>query len=106
MSAKLIRRLTDLVPIYSPGRSDAGYLFYDGSALWCVDVISWLRRLGLTIEEIAQVGESHLGGSDDGMRRSLAYALQTARFRLDSKITQIEEVRAHQDEVMGEGGLR
>lgn len=104
MSAKLIRRLTDLGLIYSPGRSEADYRLYDESALWCVEVISQLRQLGLTIDEINQVAEAYLGGSDGEAREALDEALQTARHRLDSKISQLEEVKALQDEVEADAG--
>lgn len=107
MSAKLIRRFTDRGLIYSPGRSDAGYRLYDESALWCVEAICQLRRLGLTLDEITRVGESYLGGSDADVRRLLEDTLRGARHRLESRIDRLETVRERQDEVLSDlSGLR
>lgn len=105
MSAKLIRRFTDLGLIYSPGRSHADYRLYDDSAFWCVEVISQLRRLGLTIEEIKRVGEAYLGGTDDEVRRVFDEKLRAARHRLESRIDQLEGLKARQDEVLGDVGV-
>lgn len=107
MSAKLIRRFTDWGLIYSPGRSGAGYRLYTESAIWCVEAITQLRRLGLTLDEITRVGESYLAGSDDEVRRLFESTLRGARHRLDSKIDRLEKVRERQDEALSDlGGLR
>lgn len=107
MSAKLIRRFTDQGLIYSPGRSDAGYRLYDEAALWCVETITQLRHLGLTIEEIAEVGEAYLGGSKEAVRGLLDDTLRASRHRLESRIGQLEELKARQDEVLEDfGALR
>lgn len=105
MSAKLIRRFTDRGLIYSPGRSEAGYRLYDEPALWCVEVISRLRQLGLTIEEITEVGEAYLSGSDEAMRGVFEDNLRASRHRLESRIGQLEGVKARQDEVLDDLGM-
>jgi DNA-binding transcriptional MerR regulator len=56
LSVKAIRRYEALGLIYSVGRSEGNYRLFDASALWCAQVVSTLRSLGLTIKEIDQLG--------------------------------------------------
>jgi DNA-binding transcriptional MerR regulator len=52
LTVKAIRRYEAPGLIYSAGRSEGGYRLFDESALWCAQMISTLRSLGLTIKEI------------------------------------------------------
>jgi MerR family copper efflux transcriptional regulator len=58
LSIKAIRQYEGLGLVYSAGRSDGGYRLFDESALWCAQVISRLRSLGLTIKEIDRLGRA------------------------------------------------
>ncbi len=89
MSLKLIRRLTDLGLIYSPGRSAANYRLYDASALWCVEVVTELRGLGLTIAEITRLGRAYLDGPDGDVRPLLDEMVEGARRRIVSQIERL-----------------
>lgn len=107
MSAKLIRRLTDIGLIYSPGRSVAGYRLYDQSAIWCVEVITKLRSLGFTIDEVERLADAYLRGQDGELRHLFEDMLDGARRRVSKRIGQLEEVRARQDQALaGSADLR
>ena len=57
---RVLRRYADRGLIYSAGRSPADYRLFGEPALWCVQVISGLRALGLTVAEISQLAEIYL----------------------------------------------
>ncbi len=52
VSVKILRRYDSQGLLYSAGRSAANYRLFDESALWCVEVVTGLRNLGLTVAEI------------------------------------------------------
>jgi MerR family copper efflux transcriptional regulator len=52
LSIRTIRELEGRGLIYTAGCSEANYRLFDSSALWCCQVITNLRSLGLTIKEI------------------------------------------------------
>jgi MerR family copper efflux transcriptional regulator len=49
ISRKAIRDLEQRGLIYSAGRSESNYRPYGEEALWCVQMITGLRSLGLTL---------------------------------------------------------
>lgn len=104
MSAKSIRRFTDLGLIYSRGRSGANYRIYDESAVWCVRAISTLRTLGLTLAEIKTIGAAYVNEPDGDVRSMLEDALHAARRRVDSSMVKLEEAKTRQQEVLTEAG--
>lgn len=99
MSPKLIRRLTDLGLIYSPGRSSANYRQYDESAMWCVQIITELRTLGLTIDEIEKLADAYLHGQDGEASRLLDDMIDDARARVTRQMAQLEEMKTRLEHV-------
>lgn len=104
MSAKSVRRFTDLGLIYSRGRSAANYRLYDETALWCVHVIATLRGLGLTVDEIKALGSLYLDSPEADVRSMFEDSLRVARRRLESKINRLAETRARQLQVLAKSG--
>ncbi len=103
MSPKLIRRLTDSGLIYSPGRSEADYRLYQDSAVWCVETISVLRSLGLTIREIELLAKVYLDDERADGHEVLVATLRDAKARSESKMAELEEVQSRQDRVLRDG---
>jgi MerR family copper efflux transcriptional regulator len=93
LSVKAIRRYEGLGVIYSAGRSEGGYRLFDDSALWCAQVISTLRSLGLTIKEIDQLGSTYLSRPDEPIGPHLAALLDAAEERIEGRISELEAVR-------------
>ena len=93
LSIKAIRRYEALGLIYSAGRSEGNYRLFDESALWCAQVISTLRSLGLTIKEIDQLARDYLSRSGEPIGPRLATLLQRAERRIDERIDELEAVR-------------
>lgn len=100
MSAKLIRRFTDLGLIYSPGRSATNYRMFDESALWCVRAISSLRDLGLTIREIKAIGTAYINEPDSDVRTMVEHRVREARRRARSSMDQLTTTLERQHEVL------
>src|SRR5215217_8685615 len=78
MSIKAVRQYEALGLIYSAGRSESNYRLFDESALWCAQVISTLRSLGLTIKEIARLGDEYLSQPDEPIGPRIAALLDGA----------------------------
>lgn len=93
LSIKAIRRYEALELIYSAGRSESGYRLFDESALWCAQVISTLRALGLTIKEIEQLARDYLSHPDEPVGPRLAALLDGAEHRINQRIAELEAVR-------------
>jgi MerR family copper efflux transcriptional regulator len=93
LSVKAIRQYEALGLIYSAGRSDGGYRLFDESALWCAQVVSTLRSLGLTIKEIDQLGSAYLSRPDAPIGPRLATLLERAEQRIDDRIAELTAVR-------------
>jgi MerR family copper efflux transcriptional regulator len=93
LSIKAIRRYEALGLIYSAGRSEGGYRLFDESALWCAQVISTLRSLGLTIKEIDQLGSAYLRRPDEPIGPQLAALLDRAEQRIEDRIAELAAVR-------------
>ena len=92
LSIKAIRRYEALGLIYSAGRSEGGYRLFDESALWCAQVVSTLRSLGLTIKEIDELGRAYLERPDGPIGPRLASLLDRAEQRTEDRIAELEAV--------------
>lgn len=92
MSAKAIRHFEGLGLIYSAGRSEANYRLFDESALWCVQVISSLRSLGLTIKEIQELAAFYLDRPDEIGPR-LAAQLDRAEQRIEQRREELDLIQ-------------
>jgi MerR family transcriptional regulator, copper efflux regulator len=97
MSVKALRRLEGMGLIYTLGRSPAGYRLFDQDALWCVQVIAKLRRLGLTMAEIRELAGVYLARPDQPIGPHLADRLRGVRARLDARIAELQQVRQRID---------
>lgn len=93
MSNRALRRYTDLGLIYTAGRSPANYRLYDESAVWCVQVIGSLRRLGLTISEICRLAAVYLDRPEEPIGPHLDQLLGQVERRLDERIGELENIR-------------
>jgi MerR family copper efflux transcriptional regulator len=93
LSIKAIRQYEALGLIYSPGRSEGGYRLFDDSALWCAQVISTLRSLGLTIKEIDRLGGAYLSRPDEPIGPHLAALLDGSEQRIADRIAELTAVR-------------
>src|SRR5919204_1709420 len=93
LSVKAIRQYEALGLIYSAGRSEGNYRLFDESALWCAQVISKLRSLGLTIKEIDQLARAYLSRPDEPIGPHLAALLERAERRIDARMAELEAVR-------------
>jgi MerR family copper efflux transcriptional regulator len=93
LSIKAIRQYEGLGLIYSAGRSEGGYRLFDESALWCAQVISTLRSLGLTIKEIARLGDEYLSQPDEPIGPPIAALLDRAEQRIEERIGELNAVR-------------
>jgi DNA-binding transcriptional MerR regulator len=86
LSIKAIRQYEALGLVYSAGRSDGNYRLFDESALWCAQVISTLRSLGLTIKEIDRLGRAYLSRPEEPVGPQLAALLDRAERRHDEPV--------------------
>jgi DNA-binding transcriptional MerR regulator len=98
MSVKALRRLEGMGLIYTLGRSPAGYRLFDQDALWCVQVISNLRGLGLTMAEIRELAGVYLARSNQPIGPHLADRLRGVRARLDARIAELQQLRHRLDD--------
>jgi MerR family copper efflux transcriptional regulator len=92
MSAKAIRQFEGLGLIYSAGRSEANYRLFDETAIWCVQVMSSLRSLGLTIKEIQQLAAFYLDRPDEIGPR-LAALLDRAEKRIEQRREELDLIQ-------------
>ncbi len=93
LSIKAIRRYEASGLIYSAGRTDAGYRLFDESALWCAQVITALRSLGLTIKEIEQLAGVYLSRPAEPIGPQLAALLDRAEARIDHRLAELQTIR-------------
>jgi MerR family transcriptional regulator, copper efflux regulator len=89
LTIKAIREYEGLGLIYSAGRSEGGYRLFDRSALWCAEVISTLRSVGVTVKEIAELGNAYLRRPDDPLGPQVAALLDRAERRTERRITEL-----------------
>ncbi len=85
MSAKAIRQFEGLGLIYSAGRSEANYRLFDESAIWCIQAITNLRSLGLTIKEIQQLAAVYLDRPSEPIGPRLGGLLDRAEQRIEQR---------------------
>jgi DNA-binding transcriptional MerR regulator len=93
LSVKAIREYEALGLIYSAGRSESNYRLFDDAALWCAQVISTLRSLGLTIKQIDRLASAYLGRPDEPIGPQLAPLLEEAEQRVEDRIAELAAVR-------------
>jgi MerR family transcriptional regulator, copper efflux regulator len=93
MTAKAIRQFEGLGLIYSAGRSEANYRLFDESAIWCVQVISSLRSLGLTIKEIQQLAAVYLDRPGEPIGPQLAALLDRAEQRIEQRRAELDLIQ-------------
>jgi MerR family copper efflux transcriptional regulator len=93
LTIKAIRELEGRGLIYSAGRSESNYRLFDSSALWCCQVITNLRSLGLTVKEIEQLAGVYLERPEEPIGPRLATLLDRAERRIDERVRELEEVR-------------
>lgn len=111
---KQLRRYEDLGYIYSVGRSAGNYRLFDESALWCVDVITTWRSLGLTLAEISDLVDRYLAHPRENVGPRLAERLQAVRDRTNARIDELHQLLGrldvfedeHRAELRGEADFR
>jgi DNA-binding transcriptional MerR regulator len=97
VSIKALRDYTDWGLIYTRGRSGANYRLYDQQALRCVQAITELRGLGLTLAEIRWLAGRYPDENGQLIGPLLAQRLRTARARVEVQIDQLEQTRRRLD---------
>lgn len=90
---KAIRDYTDDGLVNTRGRSPAGYRTYTSEALWCLQLITTLRGLGLTLAEIRGLTRPH--PQAPGPR--LAGLLVASRERISERIAGLQATLARID---------
>jgi MerR family copper efflux transcriptional regulator len=95
---KTLRAYEDMGLIYTVGRSAGNYRLFGEEALWCVGVVTELRRLGLTLEEIRVVAADYLRDSGEPVGPRLAAVLRVVRARTERHIAELRERLRHIDE--------
>ena len=92
VSRKSIRDLEQRGLIYSAGRSESNYRLYDEEALWCVQMISGLRSLGLTLAEIEQFGADYQARPGEHAGPRLAALLERVQQRVTAQLAELEQI--------------
>ena len=92
VSRKLIRELEGRGLIYTAGRSESNYRLFGEEALWCVQTVSELRLLGLTLAEIEQFGNAYQTHPDTPVGPRLAALLEQARRRAVEQLADLEQL--------------
>lgn len=93
VTRKVIRELEGRGLVYTVGRSESNYRLFDEDALWCVQMITGLRTLGLTLAEIEQFSKAYLDepGKPPGPRLDLL--LQRVQQRVATQLSELEQLR-------------
>lgn len=94
VSRKAIRELEGRGLIYTAGRSEANYRLFDEEALWCVQMITGLRSLGLTLAEIEQFGKEYLERPGEPAGPRLDVLLERAERRVTTQVAELEQLLA------------
>lgn len=92
-SAKAIRQYEAKGMVYSAGRSPANYRLYDDSALLCLEVITTLRGLSLTLNEIQQLAGVYVGKPNEPIEQHVSHFLDRADERLRERIAELQKAR-------------
>src|SRR5205823_14750702 len=95
---KILREYEDAGLIYTAGRSEGNYRLFDDEAVWCVEVITSMRGLGLTLAEIRELTDIYLHDETEPIGPRLAALLQSARTRAQARITEMEQLLRRIDE--------
>ncbi|MGH2442192.1 MAG: MerR family transcriptional regulator [Chloroflexota bacterium] len=85
---KTLRAYEDLGLIYNVGRSPGNYRLFGEEALWCVETVAGLRRLGLTLAEIQGLSKVYLR-SDEPFAPRFASLLAAVRERTETRIAEL-----------------
>ena len=88
---KTLRTYEDMGLIYTVGRSPGNYRLFGEDALWCVRVVTGLRGLGLTLDEICRVAATYLQDTGEPAGPRLATLLQAVRARTEQHIAELQE---------------
>lgn len=92
VSRKLIRELEGRRLIYTAGRSETNYRLFDDEALWCVQMITGLRSLSLTLAEIEEFARAYRVRPDEPLRPQLAALLAQVRERVLTQLAELERL--------------
>ena len=85
--------------LLSSRREGSGHRQYDEDALARLDKIDWLKRMGLTLEEISEVIPLYFGAQTNARGRKKMLALLERR--LAETEERVEGLVAHRDELRG-----
>jgi MerR family copper efflux transcriptional regulator len=88
---KALRAYEDMGLLYTVGRSPGNYRLFGEEALWCVGVVSGLRALGLTLEEIRGVAADYLQDTGEPVGPRLAAVLRAVRARTERQIAELRD---------------
>lgn len=91
VSRKLIRELEGRGLIYTVGRSESNYRLFREEALWCVQMVSGLRALGLTLAEIEEFADAYQAAPEPPGPR-LDLLLERARRRVAEQLAELEQL--------------
>ncbi len=97
VSRKTIRDLERRGLIYSASRSEANYRLFGEEALWCVQMISGLRSLGLTLAEVEEFGKTYLERPGVSLGPRLNELLERVRARVSAELYEREQLIARID---------
>lgn len=92
VSRKTIRDLEGRGLIYTAGRSEANYRLFDEEALWCVQMITGLRSLGLTLNEIERFGKEYLKQPGEPSGPRLDLLLERVERRVTKQLAELEQL--------------
>ncbi|SRR5216683_1453712 len=89
---KVLREYEDLGLIHTVGCSAGNYRLFGEEALWCVRVVSGLRRLGLTLAEIQELAAGYLAQAGEPASPRLAGPFKDVRARTERRIAELQEL--------------
>lgn len=95
---KVLREYEDMGLIYTVRRSPGNYRLFGEDALWCVGVVSGLRTLGLTLNEIHELASNYLAHPGEPAGQPLAGVLNVVRTRTERRIAELQELLGRLDE--------
>jgi MerR family copper efflux transcriptional regulator len=102
---KAIRDYTDQGLVYTLGRSSAGYRTYNHDALRCLELITTMRGLGLTLAEIGELTRSQPAAVAPTLAGLLAASKQRTRARIAALQATLDRIdafeRDHHAELAG-----
>jgi MerR family copper efflux transcriptional regulator len=94
VSRKAIRELEGRGLIYTAGRSESNYRLFGEEALWCVQMITGLRSLGLTVGEIEQFAAYYLARPNEPPGPRLDVLLERVDRRVQAQRAELEQILA------------